>query len=205
MARKRKPLVRNDVTVDLDAPGLKIIERSNGDVHQYSRCSEGARRRGCVPRTVRLHCDLTTPGGRSELQHRCKVLTSEMLAWLGDSEGQKRPVYDGTVGTLIRCYQTDKNSPYRGLRQSTGRVYADWCRTLDRAIGKRRVDRLNGQDLRDCFLSLMEPAADDNGMPVRRRFYRDLYRDVADAAGVPRTVWSSHRSAAGRREPGRYR
>jgi hypothetical protein len=167
MARKRKPLVVNDVTVDLDAPGLKIIERSNGDVHQYWRCSEGARRRGYVPRTVRLHYDLTTPGGRSELQHRCKVLTSEMLAWLGDPEGQKRPVYDGTVAALIRCYQTDKNSPYRGLRQSTGRVYADWCRTLERAIGKRRVDRLSGQDLRDCFLSLMEPAAPGGAPRVR--------------------------------------
>jgi hypothetical protein len=34
-------------------------------------------------------------------------------------------VYDGTLAALIRCYQTDKNSPYRGLRQSTARVYAD--------------------------------------------------------------------------------
>jgi hypothetical protein len=30
---------------------------------------------------------------------------------------------------------------------------------------------------------------DDSGMPVRRRYYQDLYRDVADAAGVPRAVW----------------
>jgi hypothetical protein len=33
---------------------------------------------------------------------------------------------------------------------------------------------------------------DDNGSPVRRRYYWDLYRDVADAAGVPRSVWSMH-------------
>lgn len=31
---------------------------------------------------------------------------------------------------------------------------------------------------------------DDSGMPVRRRHYQDLYRDVADAAGVPRGVWN---------------
>jgi len=67
-----------------------------------------------------------------------------MLAWLGNPEGDKRLVYDGTVGALINCYQTDKSSPYQGLRQSTTRVYGDWCRTLDRAIGKRRVDRLTG-------------------------------------------------------------
>jgi hypothetical protein len=34
--------------------------------------------------------------------------------------------------------------------------------------------------------------ADDSGMPVRRRHYWDLYREVADAAGVPRTVWNMH-------------
>jgi hypothetical protein len=31
---------------------------------------------------------------------------------------------------------------------------------------------------------------DESGLPVRRRYYQDLYRDVADAAGVPRTVWN---------------
>lgn len=30
----------------------------------------------------------------------------------------------------------------------------------------------------------------DNGLPVRLRYYSDLYRDVADAAGVPRAVWN---------------
>jgi site-specific recombinase XerD len=31
---------------------------------------------------------------------------------------------------------------------------------------------------------------DEDGLPVRRRYYQDLYRDVANAAGVPRTVWN---------------
>ena len=30
------------------------------------------------------------------------------------------------------------------------------------------------------------------GRPVSRRYYWDLYRDVADAAGVPRAVWNMH-------------
>jgi len=41
---------------------------------------------------------------------------------------------------------------------------------------------------------------DDSGVPVRRRYYRDLYRDVADAAGVPRTVWSMHARHGGATE-----
>jgi hypothetical protein len=69
-----------------------------------------------------------------------------------------------TTVPLIRCYQTNESSPYRGLRQSTSRVYGDWCRTLDRAIGRRRVDHLTGWDVRDCFLRLMEPTT-PGGVP----------------------------------------
>jgi hypothetical protein len=110
MARKRKPLVVNGATVELDAPGLQSTRRSNGEVHQHWIATKEARARGYLPRTVRLHCDLTTLAGRPELQHRCKMLTGETSARLGDPDGQKKPVYDGTVAALIGWYQTDKNS-----------------------------------------------------------------------------------------------
>jgi hypothetical protein len=42
--------------------------------------------------------------------------------------------------------------------------------------------------------------ADDSGMPVRRRHYWDLYREVADAAGVPRSVWNMHARHGGATE-----
>jgi hypothetical protein len=58
---------------------------------------------------------MTTAAGRLELERRCRVLTSEMLAWLGDPEGDKKVVYGGTVGALIKCYQTDRSSPYYAL------------------------------------------------------------------------------------------
>ena len=41
---------------------------------------------------------------------------------------------------------------------------------------------------------------DDSGKPVRRRYYGDLYRDVADAAGVPRSVWNMHARHGGATE-----
>jgi hypothetical protein len=93
--------------------------------------------------------------------------TARWLRGWAIRRARKRLVYDGTVGALIRCYETDKTSPYRALRQSTARVYGDWCRTLDRAIGKRRVDRVTGQDIRDCFLRLMEPATPGGAPRVR--------------------------------------
>ena len=167
MARERKPLVINGEIVELDAPCLQLLERANGTVHQYWIASAEARSRGYVPRTVRLSYDLSNSTARRELEQRCKVLTNEMIVWLADPEAQTKPIYDGTIAALIRCYQTDKNSPYRGLAQNTQRGYDDWCRTLERAIGKRRVDRLSGQDLRDCFLALLEPSGPGRAPRVR--------------------------------------
>jgi hypothetical protein len=105
--------------------------------------------------------------GREGIERRCMTLTAEMVAWLGEPEGQDRPIYDGTVASLIGCYQTDKKSPYHGLALNTQRGYNDWCRTLGRAIGKRRVDHLTGHDLRDCFLALLEPAHPGGAPRVR--------------------------------------
>ena len=31
---------------------------------------------------------------------------------------------------------------------------------------------------------------DEDGVPIRRRYYQDLYRDIANAVGVPRAVWN---------------
>ena len=85
MARKRKPLVVNGETVALDGPGLQIV-RTNGELWQYWVVSHEDRRRGYLPRTIRLHFDLTTAAGRLDLEHRCRVLTNEMLVWLEDPE-----------------------------------------------------------------------------------------------------------------------
>ena len=41
---------------------------------------------------------------------------------------------------------------------------------------------------------------DDHGVAVRRRYYWDLYRDVADAAGVPPAVWNMHARHGGATE-----
>jgi hypothetical protein len=66
MARKRKPLVVNGVTVELDAPGLNVFER-RGRVELYWKPNAEARKRGYVPRSVRLHFDLSTATGRLDL------------------------------------------------------------------------------------------------------------------------------------------
>ena len=89
MVRKRKPLVVSGEIVQLDAPGLHVFER-RGRVEFYCKANPTARKHGYIPRTVRLHYNLSTITGRLELEHRCRVLTAEMFAWLGDPEGDKK-------------------------------------------------------------------------------------------------------------------
>jgi hypothetical protein len=79
IARKRKPLVVSGEIVQLDAPGLNVFER-RGRVELYWKPNAEARKRRYVPRSVPLHFDLSTAASRLELERRCRVLTSELLA-----------------------------------------------------------------------------------------------------------------------------
>lgn len=111
-----------------------------------------------MPRTVRLHGDLNSTADLNRMAERCAVLWQEMQQWLAGGGRDQRPIYDGTLRSLIKCYQTDKESPYRNIGRNTQRIYDEWCRTLDRAFGARRIDRLSGQDLRRWFNELAKPA-----------------------------------------------
>jgi hypothetical protein len=160
-----RPFTVDGATVAPSARGLKII-RSD----PYWVASDDAVTRGYKPRTVRLHYALTftssddaiaVRGERHELEalaKHCERLWIEMLEWLGDPDLQSIPIFDGTVKSLIECYQKDPDSPFHDLRQSTRSCYGDWCTTLTRAVGARRVDRLTGRDFRKMFKEIMAPA-----------------------------------------------
>jgi hypothetical protein len=152
MARKRKPLVVNRETVELDARGLHLVKRSNSAVQQYWEASPAARSRGYLPRTVRLHFDLETCEGRGALEQRCRILTNEMLAWLGDPHDINKPVYDGTLSSLISCYQTDKKSPTTGSPAipSAATMTGAARGASDRQAPRRPFDRAGSAGLFSC-------------------------------------------------------
>jgi hypothetical protein len=174
MARKRRPFKVAGETVELSAPGLNLIRSE-----PYWLPSKAAARRGYVPRAVRLHYAVTfapTPeailvdGARTELEKlakQCAQLWAEMLDWLGDPAGHSKPLYDGTLASLIDCYQRDPESGYHGLGTNTKKCYDEWCIVLDRLAGSRRVDRITGRDLRKWFLSIMDPLEPEGAPRVR--------------------------------------
>jgi len=183
MARRRRPFIINGETVELFAPGLNLIR-----AEPYWIPTRPAVDAGFQPRTVKLHYDLRfciraetieVIGARSELErlaHRCAVLTTEMRGWLKNPVAQGLPVYNGTLASLIECYQRDPQSAYWGLEENTRGCYDGWCKTLVRACGTRRVDRLTGRDLRNWFASIMEPV--EEGRPPRVRLAKGCVRQM---------------------------
>lgn len=167
MPRKRQRYTVDGVTVEIDAPGLKLLARRPGLVEPRWVASDVARRHGYRPRTVRLHGDLGSIAGLQAIAARCRVLWAEMEEWLATGGAPRRPVYDGTLKSLIALYQTGRESPYRSVSPNTQRGYDDWCRTLERAFGARRIDRLRGSDLRRWYVTLAQPTS-ESGRPRLR-------------------------------------
>jgi integrase len=78
---------------------------------------------------------------------RCHRLTAEMNDWLSGRRGTD-PLFDGTIRSAIFLWQTDPSSPYHALEASTRHPYDVYSRMIVQTVGERRVDALDGRDLR---------------------------------------------------------
>ncbi|MGX9443934.1 hypothetical protein ACWX0K_15330 [Nitrobacteraceae bacterium UC4446_H13] len=157
MARKHQPLVIGGIEVEITGQGFRLIDRPGGaDAYWYA--AKRAVKKGFHPSTVRLHGNLSSYGDVKAMFDRCNALWSEMLDWIAAGENDRRPVYDGTVGSLIKCYQTDPESTFHDLRFNTQRGYLSWFTALDKIAGTRRVSALAGTDLRGWYRETRKPA-----------------------------------------------
>ncbi|WP_141339730.1 hypothetical protein [Bradyrhizobium sp. USDA 3458] len=167
MSRKHKPLLIGGIELEITGRGFRIIARPNGVREAYWYAAKRAIQAGYHPSTVRLHGDLNSVQAINAMFNRCNDLWSEMQDWLSAGEADARPVYDGTVNSLIRCYQTDTQSPFHDVRHNTQRGYASWLKALDRVAGRRRISALTGADLRTWFREVRKPAK-TGGLPRER-------------------------------------
>ena len=87
---------------------------------------------------------------------RCHRLTAEAKEWLTDRRG-RMPVFDGTIGSLINYWQTEPSSPYHELEPATLRPYNTYARIIVRTVGARRIDALDGRDLKRWHAAWSEP------------------------------------------------
>src|SRR6266403_432060 len=134
------------------APGLAWRKRRDGARAAYWIARKDAVKAGYKPKVVRLHHAPEDP----MLAARCHVLQAEMLTWLSEC-GKGRPaIYNGTFASLVRYYETHPDSPYFDLKQRTQRVYSVTLELLMKHKGTRRVDAVDGADVRRWYKELAE-------------------------------------------------
>ena len=78
---------------------------------------------------------------------RCHRLTAEQNDWLSGRRSLD-PLFDGTIRAVINLWQTDPTSPYHALEASSRHPYDVYARMILQTVGERRVDAIDGRDLR---------------------------------------------------------
>lgn len=139
-----------------NAPGLKTRKNANGTIRVMWVARADLVKRGYMPKTVRLHYDINNPLERPIIESACLRLQSEMLAWAAGCIKDQRS-YDGTLGSLIRCYQTDDASPYRQIKWNTRRTYDQTLKVIEKAFGKRSLSHLGIHDFRRWYDEAKKP------------------------------------------------
>jgi hypothetical protein len=139
-----------------DFPGLqRSPPRKDGSVALHWARSHAARKVGYPVKTVRLR-NFIDPS--PQLDKRCQELQAEQEKWLADQHRPDESIrFDGTFGSLIAIYETHEESPYQRFPRSSRTPIHFQLRTLRRAVGERRLDKLNGIDFRRWYREFRAP------------------------------------------------
>ncbi len=78
---------------------------------------------------------------------RCHRLTAEQNEWLSGRHSRD-PLFDGTIRSVINFWQTELTSPYHAIEASSRHPYDIYARMIVATVGARRIDALDGRDLR---------------------------------------------------------
>jgi hypothetical protein len=80
------------------------------------------------------------------IEDECQKQQSAMLAWLeGDVDDKERlaPEFNGTLGSLADCYESDEDSAYQELKENSAEVRE--------TVGLRNVSRIVAKDFRRWY------------------------------------------------------
>src|ERR1700753_491664 len=99
-----------------NAPGLIIRKKANGNWSATWRARDDLIAKGFSPKNVPLWNGVEPSAvDVSYIQDQCQRLQAEMLTF-GRGGLAKAPVFDGTIKTLVYCYQSDPDSTYHKKR-----------------------------------------------------------------------------------------
>jgi hypothetical protein len=153
------------------APGRKRMVRANGRVNVYWVASPTAVKAGYRPKTVPLLDDPGEIVATPEIAARCCALWAEMLEFLAGAQRPSGAAPMGTIAWLVDLYQTDKDSPYRGIRPSTRPGYDRALAIVKHTVGERRLDAVTANDVRRWFKNWGRAGADGELANPRRAYW----------------------------------
>jgi hypothetical protein len=108
------------------------------------RATRAAIKAGFRPKRVNLKF---FANDEAALHARCHRLVAEQNEWLSGIR-DRQPVFDGTIGAVVKFWQADPDSPYRSCEASSQHPYNIYARMIIETVGTRRVGKVDGRDLR---------------------------------------------------------
>jgi integrase len=154
---------------NLDTPGLIFRPRQSGWLLMWSPRSDlvergypSTTRRLWPSSTVSQHPPEPTLEEWEAISAWCVRYQAEMLLWTkGDTQFDPGLIFDGTVGSLIKLYQTDPDSEFQNLRYKTHLSYASKLRALDAAVGGVRVSDITFRSFKRWYDEFSTPDTPD--------------------------------------------
>lgn len=128
------------------APGLTWAKRKTGWEARW-RARADLVRQGYEVKSVPLHRDWgVTEDQATYIRNMCVRLQDEMLEWSrGGNLLRFTADFDGTLGSLIDCYRSDKDSTYQALRYHTRLNYDRLCDRIRADHGTDELAALNAR------------------------------------------------------------
>jgi hypothetical protein len=83
-----------------------------------------------------------------ELVARCTYLEDQLTTLIQVEKGSAVSTFDGTIGSLLKKYQTDPDSPYFSLRPRSRKPYDFYIAKLIAHIGGNKLHEITGIDLK---------------------------------------------------------
>jgi hypothetical protein len=149
--------------MELNAPGLKLRRRQNGEVAYYWVAKTKAADISEYPtKTVRL------TGTDDENRAMCRRLQSELMEWVTSHRIPPKERFDGTIRALIRLYQHTPESPYHKIKSNTREMYDENLSIVEKAVGTRQLSRLTGLDFIRWHANFKKPAEDTPHLAKKR-------------------------------------
>ncbi len=130
-------------------PGLKWRTRKDGRRVPIWVAKPDAVKSGYPVKTVNL-----SGLEGAALSDRCRALEAEMVAWLNRP---RTAAFDGSLGSLLRLYETHEDSTYQALKPASRAPYDTYLRKLGEWYGDKALAKTTGLDVKQWHREWRKP------------------------------------------------